>query len=69
MGQTNGISIRRAAHGQLTGQNKLAKDRHLRDLLLNPDPPDHVKLLPFDSNALRDAFTLQVGTLPDVSRV
>merc|ERR1711939_101180 len=47
------------------GQNKLAKDHHLRDLLLTPDGPDHTKIIPFDSNALRDAFTLEVGVLPD----
>ena len=50
------------------GQNKLAKDHHLRDLLLDPDPPNGIlPALPFDSQTLRDAFTLEVGGLPDVS--
>ncbi|CAD6579035.1 MAG: hypothetical protein CYPHOPRED_000784 [Cyphobasidiales sp. Tagirdzhanova-0007] len=48
------------------GQNKLAKDHHLRDLLLDPDPPNGIlPALPFDSQTLRDAFTLEVGGLPD----
>jgi len=47
------------------GQNKLAKDHHIRSLLLNPDGPGSTKLISFDSNALRDAFTLDIGVLPD----
>jgi hypothetical protein len=50
-----------------TGQNKLAKDHHLRDLLMNPEPPDHVNIALLDDTALREAFTLEVGMLPDVS--
>ncbi|KAL7004647.1 hypothetical protein EMMF5_005832 [Cystobasidiomycetes sp. EMM_F5] len=47
------------------GQNKLAKDHHLRDLLADPDPLDHITFIPFDAQALRDAFTLEIGELPD----
>lgn len=38
----------------------------LRDLLLNPEPPDHVRISLLDDTALREAFTLEVGMLPDV---
>lgn len=47
------------------GQNKLAKDHVLRDLLLNPEPPDHINISLLDDTALREAFTLEVGMLPD----
>lgn len=50
----------------LPGQNKLAKDHVLRDLLMNPEPPDHVRISSLDDTALREAFTLEVGMLPDV---
>lgn len=54
-------------YSPLSGQNKLAKDHVLRDLLLNPEPPDHIQISLLDDTALREAFTLEVGMLPDVS--
>lgn len=53
-------------HASVSGQNKLAKDHVLRDLLVNPEPPDHVRISLLDDTALREAFTLEVGMLPDV---
>lgn len=39
----------------------------MRDLMLNPDSPAGLSLSAFDAQALRDAFTLEVGLLPEVN--
>ena len=45
----------------------MPKENRLRDLTHDPNIQD-VEIAPFEDEALRAAFTLEVGQLPGVSR-